>query len=188
MTGRRLTPVRQFQIVGVAHLALFGWVGLYVYMPRSYTDGLESVVANLSDGTFGERFYSAVVAALAWGHVPVVYLLALWGAALAVGSIRTGGRSSFDPGRVPTDLVFWGSVVMAGAIRGISGWTVGAHRFMDSQYYGVSFGAFWIWIGVALAALLVAAVRAVRGVPSPDRRAGRTRAARMMAQPPGKAR
>jgi hypothetical protein len=183
-----MTPVRQFQIVGVAHLALFAWTGLYIYMPRHYAGGLEAALADPTDGTFGERFYSAVVAALAWGHVPVVYLLGLWGLVLAVGSIRTGGRTPFDPGRIPTDLLVWGSVVMAGTIRGISGWTVGPHSFMDSPYYGVSFGAFWLWLAVAVAALLVATVRASRGVPSPDRSAGQARAARLMARPPGKAR
>jgi hypothetical protein len=180
--------VRQFQLLGLVHLALFAWTGLYVYMPRHYTGGLEAALADPTDGSFGERFYSAVVATLAWGHVPVVYLLGLWGVVLAVGSIRTGGRTAFDPGRIPTDLLFWGSLVIAGTIRGIAGWTVGPHRFMDSQYYGASFGTFWLWLAVALAAVLVAAVRAVRGVPSPDRDAGQTRAARLMARPPGRSR
>jgi hypothetical protein len=181
----RATPVRQFQLLGLVHLALFAWTGLYIYAPRHYTGGLEAALAGPADGTFGERFYSAVAAALAWGHVPVVYLLGAWGVVLAVGSIRTGGRTPFDPGRIPTELLFWGSLVIAGAIRGISGWTVGPHRFLDSPHYGASFGTFWLWLAVAVAAVLVAAVRAVRGIPSPDRGAGQSRAARLMARPPG---
>jgi hypothetical protein len=183
-----MTPLRQFQLLGVIHLALFLWTGLYLYTPRNYTGGLEVVLADLADGGFGDRFYSAVAAVLAWGHVPLVYLVAVWGVVLAVGSIRTGGRAAFDAGRIPTIFLFWGAVVTAGLIRGIAGATAGPHRFLDSQYYGASFGAFWIWLAVALAAVLVAAVRAIRGVPSPDSDTGRTRAARLMAQPPEKAR
>lgn len=184
----RPTPLRQFQLVGLVHLALFAWTGLYLYAPRHYTGGLEAALSDPAHGTFGERFYSAVAAALSWGHVPVVYLLGAWGVVLAVGSIRTGGRTPFDPGRIPTHLLFWGSLVIAGTIRGIAGWTAGPHRFLDSQYYGVSFGVFWLWLALALAAVLVAAVRAGRGVPTPDRGAGQSRAARLMARPPGEPR
>jgi len=181
VVARSLAPVRQFQIVGLAHGALFAWLGLYVYAPRHYTGGIETVLADVTGGDVGDRFYSAVVAVLAWGHVPLVYLLALWGVVLALGSVGARRGAAYDPGRIPTVLLFWGSLAIAAMIRGISGWTVGPHRFLDSAYYGASFGAFWIWVAVALAAVAVAAVRAARGIPSPDAGDVRhTRAARVM--------
>ncbi|GAA4286239.1 hypothetical protein [Georgenia daeguensis] len=180
---RRTTPVRQFQVVGLVHGALFAWTGLYVHAPRHYTGGLERVLAGLGGGGFGDRFYSVVVAVLAWGHVPVVYLLALWGVVLALGSIRGRAGAGYDPGRIPTVLLFWGSLTIAGTIRGIAGTTAGAHSFMGSEYYGVAFGGFWVWLTVALTATVVAAVRAIRGIPSPDAASWRhTRAARTVAR------
>ena len=180
---RRMTPVRQFQVVGLVHGALFAWTGFYLYAPRNYTDGIERVLLDVTAGGFGDRFYAAVVAVLVWGHVPVVYLLAVWGVVLALGSIRGPRRGEgYDPGRVPTVLLFWGAFAIAAMIRSISGTTAGPHRFLDSPHYGVSFGAFWVWVGIALAAVAIAAVRAARGIPSPYAADVRhTRAARVMA-------
>jgi len=185
-----MTPVRQFQVVGLVHGALFVWTGFYLYAPRNYTDGIERVLVDLTAGGFGDRFYAAVVAVLVWGHVPVVYLLAAWGIVLALGSIR-GPRpgEGCDPGRIPTVLLFWGSLAIAAMIRSISGTTAGPHRFLESAYYGVSFGALWVWAALALAAVVVALVRRVRGIPSPDAAAVHpTRAARMERSRPGRAR
>lgn len=176
-----MMPVRQFQLIGLVHGALMLWTGLYVYTPRNYTGGLSTVLADLTDGGFGDRFYAAVVAVLVWGHVPLVYLLAVWGVVLAVGSILPGRGAPHDPGRIPTVQLFWWSLAIAAMIRSISGTTAGPHRFLDSPYYGASFGALWVWVALALAAVVVAVVRRVRGIPSPDvADLQHTRAARVM--------
>lgn len=180
---RRMTALRQFQVLGLAYLAVFAWIALYIsaaryVLPRG---DLAGTLGDLTGGGLGERWYSFVVAALAWGHVPVVYALTAWGVVLAAGSIRTAGRGTYDAGRVPTPLLFWGSVALGGLSRSIAGLTAGAHRFLDSQYYGAAGGAMWLWLAVAAATLLAAAVRALRGRPSEAAVAGRsTRAARLM--------
>ncbi|MPV37178.1 hypothetical protein [Georgenia subflava] len=191
------TPVRQFQVVALLTLAVFAWVSLYIsaarhVMPRG---GLVGTLADVTAGGLGERWYSFVVAALYWGHAPALYLLAGWGLVLAVRTVATyrPATADQDPRAIPIVLLFWGAVALAGACRAVAGFFAATSSFLGSEYFGVAFGAFWVWIGVAVLALGTGIVGAVlrrreRRERARRRREGaeRKRASRQARKRPGR--
>lgn len=176
-----VTPVRQFQVLAMAVLALTSWMGISIRAFRSALPGggLEETLADLTAGDGGERWFSFYVAILAWGHIPVMFLLVAWGTVLAVHSIVLSWREQRADGPpvgpsagpdpyVPAPLMFWGATVLGVltlSAAGLAPMTSPALYWDD--YYGIAQWAAVLWWLLALATVVAAIVRALQ--PRRDR-------------------
>ncbi|WP_413452830.1 hypothetical protein AA0Y32_08715 [Georgenia phoenicis] len=143
----------------------------------------EKVLAGLTSDSTAERWYAVVGGLLLYGHLPVMALLACWGAALVAHStvrawreplaeqvkITVGEAVVLTPDlervmrREPTDHIpsvgtFWGAV-FAGAFAtraAFSSWTLDGAPFLD-RFFGPALWVALLWGAVAVLVAVSAA-------------------------------
>lgn len=172
------TPVRQFQVLAMAALAVTSWMFIAIRAFRSQLPrgGIDGTLADLTAGEDGERWFSFYVALLAWGHIPVLFLILLAGAVLAVHSLVHAWREPLDavglvpedadlhPDRyVPPGFLFTGAVVIGLLTFNASGLVslTSLALFWEDEYSVAQWAALGWW-ALALLTAVGAVVRALR--------------------------
>lgn len=176
LRGLVLTPVRQFQVLGIASFAFLSWMFFAIRWTgtASLRGDHAGAGADAPPDGLGERWYSCYVLALEWGSIPVMFALLAVGAALVVHSLVEAWREPVDEGgRLPVDLglgtdryvppgfVIVGSFVIGVVTFGASGLGPPA-GFGPFERYSVVQWAGYAWGALLLATAVGGVARAVR--------------------------